>query len=183
MFDILKSIYIYAMHLIVLMGKYYSQCQNQFLICKTHHAGECEQRCLDLRHVAVLKQVVGFEDVMRLQAIHCDGFDEVCQVLQLKATPIQTRLTTKCVHRIFNFYVLFADHPKMFFLGRPRPIAVKTACVCSSRPVLNEGSVLCHDRQETSFKNRSKAVAIKATRSLQHCQHASITMSQHDSVC
>lgn len=57
------------------------------LIVNTHHASECEQRRLDLCHVAVLKQVVGLKDVVRLQAVLCDGFDEVCQVLQLKTTP------------------------------------------------------------------------------------------------
>lgn len=52
-------------------------------ISKTHHAGEGQQCCLDLRHVAVLKQVIGLEDVMGFQAVGCDGFDEVRQVLQL----------------------------------------------------------------------------------------------------
>lgn len=61
------------------------------MISKTHHVSEREERRLDLCHVAILKQVVGFEDVMRLEAICCDGFDEVCQVLQLK--PDQFRAT------------------------------------------------------------------------------------------
>lgn len=50
----------------------------------THHVGECQQRRLHLRHVAVLKQVVGFEDVVGLQAVGNDGADEVGQVLQLQ---------------------------------------------------------------------------------------------------
>lgn len=50
----------------------------------THHVGERQQRRLHLRHVAVLKQVVGFEDVVGLQAVGDDGTDEVGQVLQLQ---------------------------------------------------------------------------------------------------
>lgn len=50
----------------------------------THHVGERQQRCLHLSHVAVLKQVVGFEDVVGLQAVGDDGTDEVGQVLQLQ---------------------------------------------------------------------------------------------------
>lgn len=50
----------------------------------THHVGERQQRRLHLRHVAVLKQVVGFEDVVGLQAVGHDGADEVGQVLQLE---------------------------------------------------------------------------------------------------
>lgn len=52
---------------------------------ESHHASKCKQRCLDLRHVPILKQVVGFEDIMGLQAVRGDGFNEVGQVLQLKA--------------------------------------------------------------------------------------------------
>lgn len=63
------------------------------MISRTHHASEREERRLDLCHVAMLKQVVGFEDVMRLQAICPDGFDEVRQVLQLK--PHQFRATLR----------------------------------------------------------------------------------------
>lgn len=51
---------------------------------ETHHAGEGEQSRLDLRHVTILKQIIGLEDIMGLQAVHCESFDEVCQVLQLK---------------------------------------------------------------------------------------------------
>lgn len=50
---------------------------------KTHHASKREERRLDLSHVAVLKQVVGLKDVVRLETIDRDGFDEVRQVLQL----------------------------------------------------------------------------------------------------
>lgn len=50
----------------------------------THHVGERQQCRLHLRHVAVLKQVVGFEDVIGLQAVADDGTDEVGQVLQLQ---------------------------------------------------------------------------------------------------
>lgn len=57
-------------------------CDATFL--ETHHAGEGEQSRLDLRHVAILKQIIGLEDIMGLQAVHCESFDEVCQVLQLK---------------------------------------------------------------------------------------------------
>lgn len=53
-------------------------------IQRTHHASEREQCCLDLRHVSVLKQVVGLEGVVRLQTVLCGGFAEVSQVLQLK---------------------------------------------------------------------------------------------------
>lgn len=73
-----------------MMGKHYSQ--YQCLIFNTHHASECKQCCLDLRHVTVLKQVIGFENVVRLQAIRCGGFDEVRQVLQLKTTPISNKI-------------------------------------------------------------------------------------------
>lgn len=51
---------------------------------KTHHAGQCEQRCLHLGHVAVLKEVVGLKSVMGLQAVRSDGFGEVVQILQLQ---------------------------------------------------------------------------------------------------
>lgn len=54
-----------------------------FIYNKTHHASEREERRLDLSHVAVLEQVVGLKDVVRFEAIDCDGFDEVRQVLQL----------------------------------------------------------------------------------------------------
>lgn len=50
----------------------------------THHVSERQQRRLHLRHVAALKQVVGLEDVVGLQAVGCDGTDEVRQVLQLE---------------------------------------------------------------------------------------------------
>lgn len=50
----------------------------------THHVGERQQRRLHLCHVAVLKQVIGFEDVVGLQAVGDDGTDEVGQVLQLE---------------------------------------------------------------------------------------------------
>lgn len=58
---------------------------------KSHHAGQCEQRRLDLGHVTALKQVVGFEDIVRFQAVRCDGLDEVRQVLQLKPHQIKQR--------------------------------------------------------------------------------------------
>lgn len=51
---------------------------------RSHHARECQQRGLDLGHVAALKQIVGLKYVMRLQAVEGDGLDEVGQVLQLK---------------------------------------------------------------------------------------------------
>lgn len=59
-------------------GRSHHDCQ------RTHHASEGEQRRLDLRHVAVLKQVVGFKVVVRLQAKVRGGFDEVSQILQLQ---------------------------------------------------------------------------------------------------
>lgn len=71
-----------------------------WVFIETHHAGESEQRRLDLRHVAVLKQVVGFEDVMGLEAVRRDGFDEVGQVLQLKrhqAAALRGLLLYACV--------------------------------------------------------------------------------------
>lgn len=52
-------------------------------IATTHHVSERQQGRLHLRHVAILKQVVGFKDVMGLQAVGDDGADEVGQVLQL----------------------------------------------------------------------------------------------------
>lgn len=58
--------------------------RNRERIVMTHHVGERQQRRLHLRHVAVLKQVVGFEDVVGLQAVGHDGADEVGQVLQLE---------------------------------------------------------------------------------------------------
>lgn len=53
------------------------------LLAITHHASKRKERGLDLRHVAILKQVVGLEDVVGFEAIGCEGFDEVRQVLQL----------------------------------------------------------------------------------------------------
>lgn len=53
-------------------------------IVVTHHVGKRQQRRLHLRHVPVLKQVVGFEDVVGLQAVGDDGADEVGQVLHLQ---------------------------------------------------------------------------------------------------
>ena len=50
----------------------------------SHHASERQQCGLDLRHVAALKQIVGLKYIMRLQAVHGDGFGEGSQVLQLK---------------------------------------------------------------------------------------------------
>lgn len=48
------------------------------------HASQREQRGLDLGHVSVFKQVIGLEDVARLQAICQDGFDEIPKVFQLR---------------------------------------------------------------------------------------------------
>lgn len=45
--------------------------------CGSHHASERQQRGLDLRHVAALKQVIGLKDVVRLQAVLGDGLDEI----------------------------------------------------------------------------------------------------------
>lgn len=57
---------------------------NLWRIVRTHHVGERQQRRLHLRHVAILKQVVGFKDVVGLQAVGNDGADEVGQILQLQ---------------------------------------------------------------------------------------------------
>lgn len=65
-------------------------------ILVTHHASESEQRRLDLRHVSVFKQVVGFEEIMRLQAEHCGGSAEVSQVLELKSQ--QTNIKSVVIH-------------------------------------------------------------------------------------
>lgn len=51
---------------------------------KTHHASQRNKRRLDLSHVAVLKKVVGLEDVERLETVGRDRLDEVRQVLQLQ---------------------------------------------------------------------------------------------------
>lgn len=50
-----------------------------------HHAGQCEQCGLDLSHVSIFKQVIGLEDVIGLQAIGQDGFDEIPKVFQLQS--------------------------------------------------------------------------------------------------
>lgn len=50
-----------------------------------HHAGQREQRGLDLGHVSVFKEVIGLEDVARLQAVGQDGFDEIPKVFQLRS--------------------------------------------------------------------------------------------------
>lgn len=56
------------------------------LCCEfAHHAGQCEQCGLDLSHVSIFEQVIGLEDVIGLQAIGQDGFDEIPKVFQLQS--------------------------------------------------------------------------------------------------
>ena len=62
-----------------------SSADNDPLCCVfTHHAGQCEQCGLDLSHVPIFKQVIGLKDVIGLQAIGQDGFDEIPKVFQLQ---------------------------------------------------------------------------------------------------
>ena len=92
---------------------WHSQC----ILIKTHHASQCEQRRLHLRHVAGLKQVVGLEEVMRLQLVHSDGFDEVRQILHLKKcrkkrTDFKT-ISNNILKRIYNnrrIFLLFVNN-------------------------------------------------------------------------
>lgn len=49
-----------------------------------HHSSQSDEWTLDLSVVDVLKQIVGLEDVMRLQAVLCDGTDKVPDVFQLR---------------------------------------------------------------------------------------------------
>lgn len=58
---------------------------NLLFFAFAHHAGQREQRGLDLGHVSVFKEVIGLEDVTRLQAIGQDGFDEIPKVFQLRS--------------------------------------------------------------------------------------------------
>ncbi len=50
----------------------------------THHAGQCEQRGLHLSHVPIFKQIIGLKDVIGLQAVGQDGFDEIPKIFQLQ---------------------------------------------------------------------------------------------------
>lgn len=138
-----------------MIGKHYSW--YHCLIFNTHHASECEQCCLDLRHVAVLKQVIGFEDIMRLQAIHCDGFDEVRQVLQLKTTPSSNKINNNvCAGFKVTEVCLFLFAYHLNLLKRSSPVAVKKT-VCTIQPVSNEGvRLLCFILLKKSFMYSSE---------------------------
>lgn len=48
-----------------------------------YHTGQSEECGLDLSHVSIFKEVVCFKDVIGLQAIVQNSFDEVSQVFQL----------------------------------------------------------------------------------------------------
>lgn len=49
-----------------------------------HHSSQSDERALDLSVVDILKQIVGLEDVMWLQAVLCDGANKIPYVFQLR---------------------------------------------------------------------------------------------------
>lgn len=50
----------------------------------SHHSCQSDKCTLDLGVVDVLKQIVGFKDVVRLQAVLRDGTNKVPNVFKLK---------------------------------------------------------------------------------------------------
>lgn len=51
---------------------------------KAHHAGQGKKCGLDLSQVSILEQIICLKNVIRLQPISKNGFDEVAQVLKLQ---------------------------------------------------------------------------------------------------
>ncbi len=49
-----------------------------------HHSSQCDESALDLSVVDILKQIIGLEDVMWLQAVICDRTDKIPNVFKLR---------------------------------------------------------------------------------------------------